>query len=360
MEGWISDSNSSIASNSTNLALGFSSSIVSVVLFGSNFVPVKKFDTGDGMFFQWILCASIWLVSLVVNIILRSPKFWPLAMVGGCVWATGNITVVPIVKTVGLGLGLLIWASINLLTGWASSRFGMFGIDPEIVAKPYLNYAGAGLSALSAIIFLFVKSDVKNVTAVSESETSPLLRNSVNCNENTITDESWVDKLSPLQKRIVGSLMAVGAGVLYGSSFVPVLYIKDHSKNNESIYAGASQFDLDYVFAHFSGIFLTSTVYFLIYCAVMKNHPKVYPQAILPGFISGFLWAIANCCWFLANNYLSAVVSFPIITAGPGLIAALWGVLVFKEIKGLRNYLLLILAFCIILSGSLLTAFSKI
>ncbi|KAG8453881.1 hypothetical protein GDO86_000489 [Hymenochirus boettgeri] len=297
MENLFTMSNSTVDTNSTNLALGFVSSVISVVLFGSNFVPVKKFDTGDGMFFQWVLCSSIWLVSLVVNIILRSPKFWPLAMVGGCVWATGNITVVPIVKTVGLGLGLLIWASFNLLTGWASSRFGLFGLDPEIVSKPYLNYAGAILSALSAAIFLFVKSDVKSNTTVSESETSPLLRNSINCTENSITDESWVDKLSPLQKRLIGTLMAVGAGILYGSSFVPVLYIKDHSKNNQSIYAGASQFDLDYVFAHFSGIFLTSTVYFLIYCAIMKNRPRVYPQAILPGFGSGFLWA-CKCCWF--------------------------------------------------------------
>lgn len=43
--------------------------------------------------------------------------------------------------------------------------------------------------------------------------------------------------------------------------------------------------DLDYVFAHFSGIFLTSTVYFLLYCAAMKNNPKVYPAAIIPGII---------------------------------------------------------------------------
>ncbi|XP_040274530.1 transmembrane protein 144 [Bufo bufo] len=357
MEDWMTDNNHTANSNSSNLALGFASSVISVVLFGSNFVPIKKFDTGDGMFFQWILCASIWIVSLVVNIVLRSPKFWPVAMVGGFVWATGNITVVPIVKTIGLGLGLLLWASSNLLTGWASSRFGMFGINPEEVERPYLNYAGAGLSALSAIIFLFVKTEVKSVT--SESETTPLLRNSINTQEHAGIDESWVDKFSPLQRRIIGSVLAVGAGVLYGSSFVPVLYIKDHSTNNESIYAGSSQFDLDYVFAHFSGIFLTSTVYFLIYCAVMKNQPKVYPKVILPGFISGILWAIATCCWFLANNYLSAVVSFPIITAGPGLIAALWGVLVFKEIRGMRNYLLLILAFCIVLTGSLLTAFSK-
>ncbi|KAE8630063.1 hypothetical protein XENTR_v10000678 [Xenopus tropicalis] len=235
----------------------------------------------------------------------------------------------------------------------------MFGIDPEIVANPNLNYAGAGLSALSAVIFLFVKSEVNSATSISESETTPLLSNSINYQQNAVSDESWVEKLSPLQKRLIGSAMAVVAGILYGSSFIPVLYIKDHSKNNQSIYAGASQFDLDYVFAHFSGIFLTSTVYFLIYCTIMKNHPKVYPQAILPGFVSGILWAIATCCWFLANNYLSAVVSFPIITAGPGIIAAMWGVLVFKEIKGMRNYLLLVFAFCIVLSGSLLTGFSK-
>ncbi|XP_015280249.1 PREDICTED: transmembrane protein 144 [Gekko japonicus] len=355
-------SNSSTSSNGTDLTIGFTSSAIAVLLFGSNFVPVKKFDTGDGMFFQWILCTSIWIVSLIVNLIQNCPRFWPLAMVGGFLWATGNVTVVPIVKTIGLGLGLLIWASFNLLTGWASSRFGWFGIDPEIVANPVLNYVGAGLSVLSTILFLFVKTDVQSSS--SSSESTPLLReHSINTserrNENR-NDVSWVDNLSPSGKRIIGCSLAVIAGILYGSSFVPVLYIKDHGRRNGTTYTGASQFDLDYVFAHFSGIFLTSTVYFLIYCAVMKSHPKVYPEAIIPGFVSGLLWAIANCCWFLANRYLSAVVSFPIITAGPGFIAAMWGVLVFKEIKGLKNYILLLIAFCIILAGSLSTAFSKV
>lgn len=35
-------------SNGTDLAIGFTSSAVAVVLFGTNFVPVKKYDTGDG------------------------------------------------------------------------------------------------------------------------------------------------------------------------------------------------------------------------------------------------------------------------------------------------------------------------
>ncbi|XP_061229505.1 transmembrane protein 144 isoform X1 [Neopsephotus bourkii] len=345
-------------SNGTDLAIGFTSSTVAVLLFGTNFVPVKKFDTGDGMFFQWILCASIWIVSLVVNLIQNCPRFWPLAMVGGFVWATGNVTVVPIVKTIGLALGLLIWASFNLLTGWASSRFGWFGIDPEEVSRPILNYIGAGLSLLSAVIFLFIKTEVQS--SATSLESTPLLReSSINVSEDT-SDDSWVNRLSPAKKRLIGCSLAVIAGILYGSSFVPVLYIKDHGRRNETVYAGASQFDLDYVFAHFSGIFLTSTVYFLIYCAVRKNKPNVYPQAILPGFVSGVLWAVANCCWFIANHYLSAVVSFPIITAGPGLVASMWGVLVFKEIKGLKNYILLSVAFCIIMAGSFSTAFSKV
>lgn len=31
--------------------------------------------------------------------------------------------VVPIVKTIGLGQGILIWANVNLLLGWASGRY---------------------------------------------------------------------------------------------------------------------------------------------------------------------------------------------------------------------------------------------
>uniref|UniRef100_A0A672SJU4 Transmembrane protein 144a n=1 Tax=Sinocyclocheilus grahami TaxID=75366 RepID=A0A672SJU4_SINGR len=302
------------------------------------------------MFFQWILCAAIWTVSLVVNIILDSPKFWPLVMLGGAIWATGNITLVPIVKTIGLGLGLLIWASFNLLLGWASSRFGWFGIGAETVSKPVLNFCGAGLCLLGAIVFFFVKTDVQR-SATSE-ETPLLIDHTVNSDSVVATDDSWVDALTPRTKRLVGTFVA---GLLYGTSFVPVLYIKNHASDPDSQYSGASQFDLDYVFAQYSGIFLTSTVYFVLYCAIKKTNLKFFLKQC---FLSGIMWGVATCCWFLANNYLGAVVSFPIITTVPGLIAALWGVVVFKEVK--RNYIVLIVAFCLVLSGALLTAFSKI
>lgn len=46
----------------------------------------------------------------------------------------------------------------------------------------------------------------------------------------------------------------------------------------------------------------------------MKNKPRVYPKAILPGFISGIMWGIADVGWFIANKVLSEPISFPIIT----------------------------------------------
>ena len=147
------------------------------------------------------------------------------------------------------------------------------------------------------------------------------------------------------------------------------------------------------MFAHFSGIYLSSTVYFAVYCCFMKNQPKVvssdsffvlivyhitnnlakslniqiicrnifwklnisfrklitkigkffqqvlfyskqlHPSAILPGFISGIMWGIAEVAWFVANRYLTPAISFPIVTSGPALIASLWGVVVFKEVR---------------------------
>jgi uncharacterized membrane protein YvlD (DUF360 family) len=133
--------------------LGYIAMAIAVTFFGSNFVPVKKFDAGDGFVFQWIMCGAIWIVGLVVQCIRDSPKFWPFAMLGGVIWATGNATVVPIVNLLGLGLGLLTWGLSNMLTGWATSKFGWFGIEKNTFTHQgqILNYAGIAVAVLSMV-----------------------------------------------------------------------------------------------------------------------------------------------------------------------------------------------------------------
>uniref|UniRef100_A0A3B5M8C8 Transmembrane protein 144 n=1 Tax=Xiphophorus couchianus TaxID=32473 RepID=A0A3B5M8C8_9TELE len=334
---------SSNSTNVTNFAYGLIANMAAVVLYGSTYVPIKRIETGDGN------CASIWVVSLFGDLLLRTPKFHPLAMLGGMIWATGSVAAVTIVKAIGLGLGILIWGSSSLLMGWAN--LGGSGLMLRMFPGELCNTYG--------LVFFFVRSDVK---LHPESETIPILIDKSSLSGSFVYHSSayWIDAIGPKTRRIIGCLLAVMAGLLYGSSFIPVLYIKNHSACHDSIFYGASVYDLDYVHAQTSGVFLASSVYFTIYCAVMKNKPRVYPKAILPGFLSGFMWTMGTYCWFLATNYLGAVVTYPIVTAGYGLVAALWGSLVFREIKGLMNGLIFFFATCVVLTGSVLTAISKL
>ncbi|KAK2190561.1 hypothetical protein NP493_76g05027 [Ridgeia piscesae] len=343
-------------------SLGFVAAAVAAVFFGSNFVPVKRFETGDGMFFQWVMCTAVWLTGLVVAAVRDFPKFYPLAMAGGLMWCTGNTMTVLIIKTVGLGQGILIWGSVNLLSGWVSGRFGLFGIEPEVPDNVLLNYIGMTLCLFSAFIYLFLNTETQsrvdgNGTSDCDNYNSPLLPEtvtSVNHSVVTVTgDETFIDKLSAVHKRIIGSSASVIAGILYGLNFTPVIYIQDNYPNYPS------QHGLDYVFSHFSGIFAASTFYFFLYCIYMRNKPRVYPKAVLPAMLSGVMWGIGQAAWFIANAALSEPVSFPIITTVPGIIGALWGIY-FREIRGKRNILVMLGAFAITISGAITTAMSKV
>lgn len=66
--------------------LGFAALVLSVLFFGSNYLPVKQFETGDGMFFQLILTTGIWSVGFIVYAIRDFPKFYALPMLGGFFW----------------------------------------------------------------------------------------------------------------------------------------------------------------------------------------------------------------------------------------------------------------------------------
>ncbi|CAG2194728.1 Transmembrane protein 144 [Mytilus edulis] len=151
---------------------GFITAGIAVLFFGSVPLPVKKYETGDGLFFQWIFCSGVMLAGIVVQLIRQQPPFFPIAMTGGVVFAFGNICVVPIVKTIGLGLGFGIWSMVCLLSGWSTGRFGFFGVDKSIPEHITMNYLGVAICVLSAFVFVMVKTEV---TPVQDEETEALL-----------------------------------------------------------------------------------------------------------------------------------------------------------------------------------------
>ena len=90
--------------------------------------------------------------------------------------------------------------------------------------------------------------------------------------------------------------------------------------------------------------------------------PAVYPEIVLPGLASGAIWAAAQISWFFANDptALGQTIAFPIIAVGPGLVASLWGVFAFGEIKGQKNMVFLVVAFVLVTSAAITIAASNI
>jgi len=390
-----------------NLGLGFLCAAISVLGFGSNFVPVKKYEMGDGMFFQLTQALGIFTVGIVVQLIRGYQSvFRPLAMLGGFLWCTGNCMSTPIIKCIGMALGLLIWGACNMITGWCMGEWGLFWVkksDPP--AYPSLNVAGALIALVATSIYFFVKpaDDSNEVEKLSNGykqigEDTLITPHTLNSGPRPITDHrktlksrmdrtdnkpenvlrqvvnsvedpylihedtaatSWIDNLNASQKRLAGVSMSVVAGVLYGSNFAPPTHLMDDQHSTDGNHLHNSPHGIDYVFSHFTGILLTSLTWFLVYCWAMKNKPQINNRVILPGWLSGVLWGIADASWFIANDNLGLTTAFPIITTGPGLVASLWGVCIFGEVTGKRNLIVLMVAFTISLIAVALITLSK-
>ena len=89
-----------------------------------------------------------------------------------------------------------------------------------------------------------------------------------------------MDSFSDRKKVVLGTLMSIFAGIMYGIMYVPIMYIQNNVKNSSQDYN-------DYEFSICCGILLSALLVFILYCIIEKNNPKIYSHAILPGFLTG-------------------------------------------------------------------------
>jgi glucose uptake protein GlcU len=322
------------------------------------------------------------------------------------------------IRFIGLGMGLILWGCTSMLLGWASGKFGLFGLARQEISNESMNYVGVFLSILGLVVYVQVKTvDVSRDAKAHRYRTglelsdafSPLLtlesqdrdrdqdqeshehrphRVSFVIDgdgataeaeagadvakgeapvpmpmpmpmpkgrvEKGVQEVSFGDSWSAEFKRVFGTLAACLAGVFFGVSFDPSQYTIDNK------YDGRDNV-LNYVFSHYLGILLTSwayTVLYCIYCRYSKQQPYVSADVVLPGTLSGLIWGVAEICYFVANGSLGFPVSFPIVAAGPGFVGALYGVFYYGEISGGQNLRMLGLAMCITIPALVLVGLS--
>ena len=251
---------------------------------------------------------------------------------------------------------------LNCFLGWASGHFGWFGLKPEDVEKPILNYIGVILGCISGVVFFFiqpVKREQKSEEQVGQDGQEPFLESS---KPVTTINEISVEKASTptpqhvsIRQRIIGSILAITTGAIFGLVFNPSTYIQDHLDK----YPDATKNGLHYVYAMYSGILISSVFYYVAYIAYKRNRPYLHVRSVLPALISGMMWGVAQAGFLVANSVLSQAISFPLVMIGPGTIATLWSIFYFKDIAGMRNYLVIIAGSTLRVIAAVLIVLSK-
>ena len=294
---------------------------------------------------------------------------------------------VAIIKTIGMALGLAIWGSVSLCTGWLTGKYGLLGTPKDdTITRPTLNLIGLIIVIIAIVLFAMVKpnnennnnnnnmdgdgyeSMVKTKTMVfnenyNHKPSSPAVFNKRQEQLSHINDpvkemdykiememiESWVDKLSPKQKQIAGVLIASFAGFCYGISFCPIQYLMSQNSNNDEF----GQDLEDYTFEHYCGIVTAGVLYFTLYIIYTKNKPSINTSGIAPSILSGFLWGFGQIAFFVATDKenLGTQTAFPVIVTVPQIVASSWGVFYFKEVSGFKEISKLLIALIVLFTG---------
>ncbi|KAL9654031.1 hypothetical protein ABK040_011575 [Willaertia magna] len=382
--------------NSTKFTIiGYVGTFIAIIFYGSNYVVTKKYPTGDGVVLSWLMSNGILLVGFVSLALTTNNKliFIPTGILGGSLWSMGNLMVIPIVKTVGLGLGFLLWSGSNLIGGYLVGKIGLFGIEREVidsVGGNVVNIFGIVGGVISMLLFFFIKPNKEEdaekkkledgpitikennggehveeegnessallpSTNMDDSEVKLTTNNFTNFNENTTFGKIKKIAQSPIFLRVLGFCMAIFSGCLYAVNMVPFKVWAQH----EIYIHGKQPGPIDFAFSQFSGIYLFHSFVLIIYVLVKRNRPEVYPNMILSSIVCGIMWAIATCGLFYSSAYLGFTVGYVLVAIGPSLVSTFWNTVVFREIKGLKNLIILGASLSFAVIGVVLLAVSK-
>lgn len=377
---------SSNKTNNNEIATYFIS-IIPVICFGSTNLPIKKFDCGNGIFYNWVIACTLLISGVIVHIIRGLPPLFILPALGGLIGVSGQQLIPPIIQLLGIGMGVLTYSIVTLLVGWITSYIGLFGIPKPNLFEPILNYSGVAVCVISIMLFALTKPTVNknrhdeeyNNKKLTDSEEKLLLSeqneediketiNNISLEHPILSEikinfyESKVMKrLTELTKRTyvkraIGYTLAIMGGISYGTQFIPIYVMIAKSEENSNY----SSNSLDYIFSFTIGAFCTQTIFIVAYSIISLNNPIVKGNLILPGIIGGVLLSIAIILWAYVSALLNPTIAYPLITVGSPAVSLFWGLCIFREIKGYKNYIALTIGGIFMIAGVILITLSNI
>mmetsp|Transcript_123143 Transcript_123143/g.383383 ORF Transcript_123143/g.383383 Transcript_123143/m.383383 type:complete len:407 (-) Transcript_123143:23-1243(-) len=381
--------------------LGWSCAVTAAFTFSVQYVPVKQYEVYDGITFQWFLCHGVLFTAFVITMI-TGDIYLPLdnlPIIAGLMWGLSNYLCVPLIQLLGMGIGFSLYHFMNIMCGYSIGRFGLFGIPQS--GGP-VSDVGFGIVFLSFVLMTFVETghaeeagpppltepihpdidqeyreqyqqwrlggargsrDQKanfymgafGVLEPAAGSHADLLRVEELARDTGLRCRSDPGPLSArdlggtvaaaelplgsaecrrLAMKAFGVLLAIVCGVLTGTCAAPAtLYNLKHPGRPTAA-----------VFPMCLGVWVMSTFIYLAYagCARFQRLP-VRHAAIRPAFLSGALWSIGNACNLLGVTQISYTLCYSTGIIGCLLLAGIYSLLIFREIKQARQ----ILIFCL-------------
>ncbi|KJH43778.1 hypothetical protein DICVIV_10207 [Dictyocaulus viviparus] len=329
----------------TNTVLGLGAAILATVFYGSCYVPVRWFEAGDGLYFQWISCVGHLLVGIIGLVILNWPPVHPAGMLGGVFFACGNALTITIMDGIGMAVGSLLWNTVTCITGWAVARYGLFGCDQKIPHNNIMNIIGIIVVCAGGCFFATLKHHPMKVRPVPWEESS----------ERNDSMQKTEPELVSTTKRIIATVLTIPTGALYGNMTTPMCHLVGKIGFDQEIQTYSTFF-----FSFALGAFTMSSIIFMVYSLYRRNRPFINPELTAPSLLSGLMYGAATSLFFYTNQHLDPIVAYPILAKAPGIVCSIWAVLLFKEIKGRRDILHLMAGICVTLVGIILITVSKI
>ncbi len=276
--------------------LGLIAALISAIGWGSYFVPMKKKGDVDIFSFQLVMCAGIFLSSIVFSLLMQKFSFVPFAFISGIVWGFGNLLSAFAVKRIGLSIAPPVWMGTGI---FASFLLGILAAGESV--SLIIGLAGIAVLALGffALSGIYGKgnSDFK------------------------------------------GILFSLLAGIVFGSYLLPL-----------SLFGFDPQ---DYFFPMSLGILVSGVSIFAF------SRKKLESKIIPSGMASGFVWNIANFSSLFAVSFLGLAIGFP-LTQLALFVSVMWGLFYFREFKEKSKIKRIIIAGIIIFLGAIILSFAKI
>eukprot|EP01103_Thecamoeba_quadrilineata_P004122 TRINITY_DN13848_c0_g1_i1.p1 TRINITY_DN13848_c0_g1~~TRINITY_DN13848_c0_g1_i1.p1 ORF type:complete len:369 (-),score=38.62 TRINITY_DN13848_c0_g1_i1:93-1199(-) len=334
----------------------------SILFFGSLGVPIKnekvKEAKVDPMVFQLYYSFAIFVTGFLVWT-YQPVYFTYYGIIGASLWVPCSVMSIFAIKYIGMSIAQGLWSGTTIIVSfmWGAIAFPsqnpVDNIYLSILGLAILSLGIGGLSVCTTDLIekrVFIPGLTPFLKSLQKTDDPDLdldlhLQNE-DCLASAKIDLLINEKEPPppefsVKEKLFGVACALGLGILNGSLMVPLNYVPEDDK-------------VSYVASFGIGVFAVTPCLAVIYFLIKREIPQFQVRAaLIPGTITGILWSLGNFFSIYATKYLGLTIGYP-LTQVALLVAGLWGVFYYREIKGAQTIGFFFISAAVLLGGAVL------